>query len=98
MVPPAKQTPKHVFKALRIRRLASPEQGDVLGQHLRWRSVHAKINACAIVHRNLHSTLAVVAALITAAPTSTPEHGTLSDPATPECERAVIIRLITGNL
>ena len=30
------------------------------------------------------------AALITAASASTPEHSTLSDPATPECERAVI--------
>ena len=36
MAPPAEQTPKHVFKALRDRRLRSSEQGDVLRRYLRW--------------------------------------------------------------
>ena len=62
---------------------------DVIRGYLRWCSVNAQLNACASVHNGNFSTLAV-AALITAAPTSTPEHGTLPHPASPECERAVI--------
>ena len=89
MASPAKQTPEHVFKALRDRRLRSSEQGDVLRRYLRWRSVNAQILQIAFVHHNLHSTL-TVAALITAASASTPEHGALPHPASPECDRAVI--------
>ena len=90
MAPPAKQTSKHVFKALRDRRLRSPEQGGVLRRrYLRWRSANAQINAACASVRSCNSTL-TDAALITAASASTPEHSTLSDPATPECERAVI--------
>ena len=89
MASPAKQTPEHVFKALRNRRLRSTEQADVLRRYLRWRSVNAQIAQIASVHNDKFSTLAV-AALITAAPTSTPESGALPHPASPECDRAVI--------
>ena len=83
MASPAKQTPEHVFKALRDRRLRSSEQGDVLRRYLRWRSVNAQISQIAFVHHNLHSTL-TVAALITAASALTPESGALPHPASPE--------------
>ena len=89
MASPAKQTPKHAFKALRNRRLAPSEQNGALVRYLRWQNVNAELRIAGDLHRSLRSTLAV-AALFTAAPTSTPEHGTLSDPATPECDRAVI--------
>ena len=68
----------------------SSEQTVVLERYLRgWRSVNAEIRSLASVSRSLNSALAV-AALITAAPTSVSKHGALSDPATPECERAVV--------
>ena len=89
MASPAQQTPEHVFKALRDRRLRSSEQGDVLRRYLRWRSVNSQISQIAFMHHNLHSTL-TVAALITAASASMPEHGALPHPASPECDRAVI--------
>ena len=89
MAPLAQQTPKHVFRALRDRRLRPSEQNGVIARYLRWRSVNAEIQVVASVHRSRHSTLAV-AALIATAPTSTSEHGALSDPATSECERTVI--------
>ena len=89
MASPAKQTPKHVFKAPRNRRLAPSEQNGVLARYLRWQNVNAELRIAGELHRNLHSAL-TVAALITAAPASTLEHGALSNSATPECERAVI--------
>ena len=61
MASPAKQTPEHVFKALRNRRLASAEQADVLRRYLRWRSVNAQIAQIASVHNDKFSALAVAA-------------------------------------
>ena len=65
-------------------------------RYLRWQNVNAELRIAGDLHRSLRSALAV-AALIAAAPTSTPEHGTLSDPATPECERAVIQQRARGG-